>query len=70
MQNRLKQARKEAGISQQRAAEALNTTQQQIYKYEAGIQEIPLYRAVILAEIYDTSLDWIAGRTDKKAVNR
>ena len=33
MQNRLKQARKEAGISQQRAAEALNTTQQQIYKY-------------------------------------
>ena len=54
--------RKERKLSQQKVAEYLNTTQQQIYKYENGIQEIPTSRFIKLADLYNVSLDDLAGR--------
>lgn len=70
MQYRLKEARQFANLSQAKIAIMLNTTQQQIAKYETERQEIPLYRAIMIADICGVSLDWIAGRTNKKEVNR
>lgn len=64
MQNKLKDARKRAGKSQQQAANVLETTQHQISKYENGVQDITLGRALILANYYGVSLDYIAGRTE------
>lgn len=64
MQYRLKQARKEAGLTQMQVAEALNTAQFQIHKYETGKQEISLARAIDLADLYGCSLDYLAGRTE------
>lgn len=67
MQNyKLKEARIAAGKSQQQAANVLETTQMQISKWENEKQDITLRKAIILAEYYGVSLDYLAGRTNKK----
>ena len=66
---RIIEERKAHGLSQKEIAEILNTTQQQINKYERGKQEIPVRRLIELADLYQVSLDYLTGRTDKKEVN-
>lgn len=63
---KLKEARIAAGKSQQQAANVLETTQMQISKWENEKQDITLRKAIILAEYYGVSLDYLAGRTNKK----
>lgn len=70
MQYRLKEARKKKGLTQMQVAEELNTAQYQIYKYESGKQEISFARAIDLAELYNVSLDYLAGRTENPEINR
>jgi dipicolinate synthase subunit B len=49
----------------------LNTTQQQYYKYEKGIQELPTRHLKTLAKFYNTSADYILGLTnDSKPYKR
>lgn len=62
MQYRLKECRKKAGLTQEQVAEALNTAQYQIHKYESGKQELSFARAIDLADLYNVSLDELAGR--------
>lgn len=57
--------RKEKGISQNQLAEILQTTQQQISKYEKGLQEIPVRHLITIAEKYNTSVDYLTGREEK-----
>lgn len=66
---RITEERKAHGLSQKEIAEYLNTTQQQINKYERGKQEIPVRRLIELADLYHVSLDYLTGRTDKKEIN-
>ena len=47
---------------QSEIAEILGITQQQYSIYESGKREIPLHLAVILADYYEVSLDYLAGR--------
>lgn len=61
---RLKNLREDLDIDQKEIAELLQTTQQQISKYENGKQELPFRRAIILARFYNVSLDYISGLTD------
>ena len=61
----LKEARKAAGKSKQQAANILETTQMQISKWENEKQDITLRKAIILAEYYGVTLDYLAGRTKK-----
>lgn len=61
--NNLATIRQERGFSQKQIADILNTTQQQIYKYEKGIQEMTVSRFIELADFYEISLDELAGRT-------
>lgn len=63
---RLKQLRECKGNTQKEIAEYLGTTAQHYGKYELGLTEIPLDRAVKLAEYYKVSLDYLAGRTEIK----
>ena len=64
----LKYVRKQKGYSQSQIAEVLNTTQQQIWKYEHENpkynQEIPVRHIVTLARFYDVSADYLLGLTD------
>lgn len=61
---RLKEIREDNGYTQKDIAKVLNTTQQQYSKYELGIQIIPLEKINILANLYQTSIDYLIGRTD------
>ena len=62
--SRLKEIREDKDIKQDEIADLLNTTQQQYSKYELGIQSIPIERLDKLAYFYDTSVDYLIGRTD------
>ena len=62
--NRLKEIREDKSLSQSDIAKVLSTTQQQYSKYELGIQIIPLEKINILANYYNTSIDYLVGRTD------
>lgn len=62
MQYNLKQCRKKAGFTQEQVAIALKTAQYQIHKYESGKQELSLARAIDLADLYQVTLDELAGR--------
>ena len=61
---RLKEIREDKSLTQSDIAKILNTTQQQYSKYELGIQIIPLEKINILANYYNTSIDYLVGRTD------
>lgn len=62
--NRIKEVREDKGYTQNDIAKILNTTQQQYSKYELGIQIIPLEKINTLANYYNTSIDYLVGRTD------
>ena len=62
--NRIREVREDNGYTQKYIAKVLNTTQQQYSKYELGIQIIPLEKINILANLYQTSIDYLIGRTD------
>ena len=59
---KLSEARIKANKSQQQAADKLETTQMQISKWENQKQDITLRKAIILADYYNCSLDYLAGR--------
>ena len=63
---RLTQLRKEKKVSQNEIAILLETTQQQVSKYEKEVQELPIRHLIKLAVFYNTSLDYITGLTDNK----
>ena len=60
---RLKDLREDADKTQADIAELIGTTAQYYGRYEKGEIDLPLSRAVQLAEYYDVSLDYLAGRT-------
>jgi HTH-type transcriptional regulator immR len=61
---RLKQARKNAGYTQQKAAEALDLATRSYQRYEAvnGQCEPPLSTLVEMADLFNVSTDWLLGR--------
>lgn len=61
---RIRDLREDADKTQADLAEYLGTTAQYYGKYEKGEREIPFMRAIQLAEYYDVSLDYLAGRTN------
>ena len=60
---RLGDCRMQKRLSQKELAELLDTSQQQIGKYETGKQEITSRRFIKYAEVCGVSLDYLAGRT-------
>ena len=62
--NRLKDIREDKDLTQSDIAKLLGTTQQQYSKYEIGFRAIPIERLDKLAEFYNTSVDYLIGRTD------
>lgn len=63
---RLKDLREDNDIKQSELAEYLNIRQNTYSQYENGKREIPILLLWKLADYYDTTIDYIVGRTDKK----
>ena len=63
MQYKLKECRQKAGYTQEQVAHELETQQHQIHKYESGKQDLTLSRAIQLADLYNVTLDELAGRS-------
>lgn len=63
---RLKDLREDKDKYQQEIADILQITRQQYSLYEIGKRDIPIDLLNVLAEYYNTSLDYIVGRTNIK----
>lgn len=62
--NRLRELREDRDLTQADVAKILKTTQQQYSKYELGIRLIPVEKLMTLALFYNTSMDYLLGKTD------
>lgn len=60
----LKSLREEKGISQQKLADEINTNQQNIHRYERGINEPDIQTLKDLADFFETSIDFLVGNTN------
>lgn len=63
--NNLKAARLKSKKTQEEAAEYMETNQVQISKWERGVQDITLHKAAKLADFYNVTIDYLAGRSEK-----
>lgn len=63
---RLTDLRQDNDLTQQDVADILNCKREVYRRYEKGIREIPVSYAIILANYYHVSLDYLLGLTDKK----
>lgn len=61
---RLKDLREDNDVKQKELAEYLNIKQNTYSQYENGKREIPLATLCKLADYYNTSIDYLIGRTD------
>ena len=62
---RLKDLREYRGMKQKEVADILGIDQRVYSNYETGKREIPTRFVVKLANFYNTSADYILGRTNK-----
>lgn len=67
---RLKELRKSRGISQQRLAIELNTTQNTISRYETGEREADYATLIAIADYFNVSIDYLLGRTSNPKILR
>lgn len=63
---RLRHLREDKDLTLKDIAKILNTSYQYYQKYEKGLKDLPLERAIILADFYNVSIDYLAGRTNDK----
>ena len=61
---RLKLLRDEKQISQQKLAEQIGTNQQNIHRYENGFYEPDIRTLKLLANCFNTSVDYLIGNTE------
>lgn len=61
---RLKDLREDKDMRQKDIAEVLNISQTVYSRYERGFQTIPVQHLISLADFYNTSTDYILGRTN------
>ena len=63
---RLKELRKERGITQLKLAMDLGLNQNTVSRYETGAREADYKTLISLADYFDVSVDYLLERTDKK----
>lgn len=66
MRLRIRDLREDNDLTQKQISEYLMCDQSLYSKYERDEREIPLSLIIKLADYYNVSLDYIAGRSDKK----
>ena len=68
--HRLKDLREDRDLSQQELAQKLSMHKTTYVRYEIGKREIPLNIAIVLADFYGVSLDYLAGRTTDRNLHK
>ena len=63
---RLRDLREDSDLKQSDIAKLLNIKQNTYSQYENGKREIPISMLWTLADFYNTTIDFLVGRTDKK----
>lgn len=63
---KIKALRKEYGLTQKIVGDVLGVTQQTIHKYENDYIEPDIRSLELLADLFNTSIDYIVGFTDIK----
>ena len=63
---RLEDLRIDHDLTQQQVADLLHCQREVYRRYEKGVRELPFSYAIILAQYYCVSLDYLAGLSDKK----
>ena len=67
---RIKELRKEKGLTQEGIGNIIGVTRYAVYSYEKGRAYPEMKGLIALAEYFDVSMDYLAGRTDKRELNR
>ena len=60
----MRDLREDHDLTQADIANLLQTTQEQVSKYELGKQEIPFHHVITLARFYNVTIDYIADIED------
>lgn len=61
---RLRELREDSDLTQRQLAAILGLTQPQYFRYEQGYRDLPTDILIRLADLYNTSTDYILGRTN------
>lgn len=69
MRLRIRDIREDHDMTQKQVSEYLHCDQSLYSKYERGQREIPLSLMIKLSELYNTSIDYLVGKTDNPNVN-
>lgn len=67
---RIRELRLERGLTQEAVGEIIGVKRFAVYSYEKGRACPEMKGLVALADYFDVSMDYLAGRTDKKETNR
>lgn len=67
---RIKELRLEKSLTQIQLGEIIGVKHFSIYSYEKGRACPEMKGLVALADYFEVSMDYLAGRTDKREVNR
>ena len=63
---RIQDLRIDSDHSQKKIGEILHISQRSYSHYETGSRNIPIEMLIRLADYYDTTIDYLVGRTDNK----
>lgn len=66
MYKRIRELREDNDLIQRQLAEYLNCSQVAYSRYELGTRDIPTEVLIALADFYNTSTDYLLGRTTQK----
>lgn len=66
MYRRIRDLREDRDLTQKQIAQMLGMSQTGYSKYETGENDIPTQILIKLADFYQTSIDYLLGRTDKR----
>lgn len=66
MYRRIRDLREDRDLTQRQLAQMLGMSQTGYSKYETGENDIPTHILIKLADFYNTSIDYMLGRTDEK----
>lgn len=64
--SRIRDLREDADLTQDQIAKILHMHRTTYVRYESGEREIPLNIAILIADYYHVSLDYLAGRDDSR----
>ncbi|WP_121606011.1 helix-turn-helix domain-containing protein [Virgibacillus sp. Bac332] len=63
---RLKELRKEQGLSQTELADILSLSLRQVQRYEKDESDMSLTTAIYIANYFNVSLDYLTGRSNER----